>query len=153
MGTCAPIKDNSVLTAVSLLMKLPPMLKLDSRAQLNKSELTSIHQYLSLVLKRLAEAKGKINDSVILADILNATQTIDYILEDETFQQTDLQAKELIGAKVLDALDRMYKSSAEYYMKDYCFEYSPRMSNLLITIINECIDRHGMTFGKEIPKY
>ena len=138
--------DNRLLTAIGLLERAKDQLKIESRAQLSKTQLTVINQSLMQSLDRIIKAELK--DTYILSYLVDVTECIKSLTEDDEFTDTDLQQKNVSGENVCKALDRLYLKAGEYYTEND-FEYNVRLEPVLIRVVDRCVTE-GMTFGVEV---
>ena len=69
------------------------------------------------------------------------------VVKDDTFVETDAETKAIIVDKLNTGLSELYLFAGKYYMT-HEFNYVPTKSELLVTIINECLAR-GFYFGED----
>lgn len=140
--------DNSLLLALVLLERVKPHLQEDKRVQINRSGLNMISQAVSQALERLNSVLGKDGNIYIIGDLIVVLETVNSLLQDERFTETDLDTKNMLIEKVTEALNKLYIEVGKYYTNND-FDYSPRMVSLLNRIIDVCID-NGYYFGEKL---
>lgn len=140
------VLNNDVLTSVALMEKVIPYLHDDSRMQINRSELSLIKQLIS-------QASFKLNNSGVgdvytLGVLIDVSTFLSTLLDDSTYTETDTETKDMIAAKLIDVLNKLYIMAGKYYTTNE-FDFSMRLQPLLDRIINHCLT-NGYYFGKEL---
>lgn len=129
--------DNTLLIALALTERVEPQIKTCKRDQISRSTLASIQRCL-------VEAMAKITASGVDSDLYNyyfldVIDLIDALLEDDTFEVTDTETKNMISEKVNAGLEHLYLQVGEFYDTEHEFNYSKGLDNLLQRVVDKCI--------------
>lgn len=135
--------DNSLLMALAMIERIEPQLKLEHRDQISKANLSFIDQSLSQAVEKIS--KANCDTYSILSNLISALELIKILLEDETFDYTDSNTKEILGDKIMTSLQDLYLVVGKYYT-NHEFNYNVRMEPLLQRIVDKCLER-GYYFG------
>lgn len=135
---------DDVLAAVALAERIEPMLKKDKRDQLSKTNLEAISRISNQILNRVAD-KPDVFDEVSpyyigIQDLINT------LLQEERFDLTDNETKNLIIKNADRGLSAVYLAAGKFYYDSNDFKYNVGLDALLQRIIDVCIDR-GIYFG------
>lgn len=133
------MSDNSLLLAVALIERVKPQLQEDKRTQINRTGLNMISQAVSQALERLNKILGKDGNIYILGDLIVVLETVNNLLQEESFTETDLETKNMLTEKIAGVLSKLYMEAGRYYT-NHDFDYSPRMVPILNRIIDACVE-------------
>jgi hypothetical protein len=136
--------NDKVLSAVNLLQRVIPRLNANDRSTIRRQPLLSIQQSVTMTLKQLY---GDCTSPLVLTPLMEVVELIDSVVKDDTFVETDAETKAIIVDKLNTGLSELYLFAGKYYMT-HEFNYVPTKSELLVTIINECLAR-GFYFGED----
>lgn len=137
------MENNGPLIALAFLKRVEPAIKLDKRAQLDRTGVTEAKDCIVNAMNRLDNAG--IRDFYIMAYLNSAVEYIESVLEDETFVETDTVFKKVVMDKINEAINLLYVPIGTYYM-DNEFVFKDAMRPILNELIDNCISR-GMYFG------
>ena len=139
------MKDNSVLETVAILEHVQGSLCSNSRVQLSRTNLEAVQRLLGQGINKLAN-KDKLFAQVNFY-MLGAHDLIATILEDDSFDRTDVETKEMLSKHVEDALNQLYPAAGKYYDTANEFDYYIGCDEILQRIIQICI-KSGYYFGQ-----
>lgn len=139
------VTNDNVITAITLLERLEPILNANSRATINVRHLTEIHGRLTMVLQLINPVA---KDVMILTPLANTVKLIEALKNEPGFVETSQDVKNIICEKIQDALNSLYLFAGKYYMENH-FTYTPGKVSSLRNIVDHCI-KNGFYFGMEV---
>lgn len=138
------ITNNNVITAITLIERIRPLLHEHDRATIPARHLAQIQQRL---VKSLELLKGNINSPLVTIPIGEIITLIDTLTEDKGFVETSAGVKETICRSINEALDELYVLGGRFYETNE-FDYSIGLESILQEMVNANINR-GYYFGME----
>lgn len=141
------INPNYLIEGVKCLLDCKTKLKVNTRQQFSKGDLSSIIAYCSIAGETLV--KGPTDDEVSMAInyIFNAQQQCESELAKPDFSTTDTETKEFITDKLLMALNSLCLAAGKYYTT-HEFSYNVLQCSTYNYIIDNCI-MQNYYFGLE----
>ena len=137
------MEDNRLIQGIAFLERTRPVMKVDSRAQLKKSDLRFVKQNIGSALGQLNEVKDC--NIFITGRLVGIIDCIDNLLNEPGFVETDLGAKQFLITNLEESLDVLYFEAGKYYTT-HEFTFYERMQPLLNNIVENCIEK-GYYFG------
>lgn len=138
------ITNNNVITAITLIERVRPLLHERDRAPITSRHLVQIQQRLVTALELLS---GNIKSPLITIPMGEVITLIDTLNADRGFIETSAEVKQSICKGIFEALDELYVQAGPFYERNE-FDYSIGLEPILQEIVNRNIDR-GYYFGME----
>lgn len=138
------VTNNNVITAITLMERIKPLLHAHDRATIPLRHLVQIQQRLVTALELL---NGNIKSPLVTVPIGEVITLINTLKEDKGFVETSAEAKESMCKGIFDALDELYVLAGKFY-ETHEFDYSFGLEPILQGIVNANINK-GYYFGME----
>lgn len=135
--------NNDLLLGIALLDRLEPKLKIGTREQYNTVDCNNIKQYVVKALQYITNCEA--TNLFVNAKLFSIVECIEAVVDNPGFIETDITMKEVIVDNFVEAREELYLIAGKYYT-DHDFDYSVRLENLLIKIVDKCIEK-GYYFG------
>lgn len=136
------ITNNNVITAITLIERMRPMLHERDRVPIQAHHLKQIQQRLVSVLEMVS---GEVTSPLVLIPFGEIISLIDTLLAEPHFVETTAEVKELICGKVDSALEQLYLFAGKYY-ETHEFDYSIGLDTILQKIVDMNV-QSGYYFG------
>lgn len=127
--------NNDILICLSLIERVLPMLKENTRETIKKASLEQINRNLENALSKLVPY---CKEAVILTPIMEMIELIKVIKQDDTFVETDNETKKVLVLKTKAALGPLYVFAGKFYIENE-FTYSLGLNDLLKRIVDMCL--------------
>ncbi len=138
------VTNNNVITAITLIERVKPLLHYRDRAPISVRHLSQIQQRLVTALELL---NGNITSPLVTIPLGEVITLITTLKEDRGFVETSAEVKKSICEGILDSLDELYVLAGKFY-EEHEFDYSIGLDSILQEIVDRNISR-GYYFGME----
>lgn len=139
------VKNNNVITAITLMERMKPLLHVNDRAPISARHLKQISERLSTVLTLI---KDVTRDPLIMIPIGEVLTLIDTLQSESNFVETSSEVKEIICNKIFSALEELYLFGGRFY-ENHEFDYNIGQDIILQTMVDVNI-QNGYYFGLEV---
>lgn len=137
--------NNNVITAITLIEHVKPLLHYRDRAPIQLRHLVQIQQRLVTALELI---RDDIKSPLITVPLGEVITLVDVLQNERNFIETTAEIKETICTHIFSALDQLYLAAGKFYEKNE-FDYSPGLDPILQGIVNTNIE-NGYYFGLEV---
>lgn len=138
------VTNNNVITAITLIERIRPLLHERDRAPIASRHLAQIQQRL---VKSLELLSSNIKSPLVTIPLGEVVTLLETLTNDRGFVETSKEVKETICKGVFDALDELYVLAGPFY-EEHEFDYSIGLEPILQNIVDANIKR-GYYFGME----
>lgn len=138
------VTNNNVITAITLIERVRPLLHDRDRAPITIRHLLQIQQRLVAALELLS---GNIKSPLVTIPLGEVVTLINTLKEDKGFVETSAEVKKSICDSIFESLDELYVEAGKFYETNE-FDYSIGLDPILQEIVNRNISR-GYYFGME----
>lgn len=136
--------NNNVITAITLIEHVKPLLHYRDRAPIQIRHLVQIQQRLVTALELIS---NDIKTPLVTVPLGEVITLIDVLQNERNFVETSAEIKETICSHIFSALDQLYFAAGKFYEKNE-FDYSVGLEPVLQGIVNVNIE-NGYYFGLE----
>ncbi len=136
--------DNNVISAITLMERLDPLLHRADRAPISLHHLEQIENKLQHTLRVM---NGIVTQPLIITPIAEVLTLINVVKEEKNFVETNSETKEIICEKLDTALTNLYLFAGRYY-ETHEFDYTFGKHATLQRIVDACV-RSGYYFNQE----
>lgn len=137
--------NNNVITAITLIEHVKPLLHYRDRAPIQLRHLVQIQQRLVTALELI---RDDIKSPLVTVPLGEVITLVDVLQNERNFIETTAEIKETICSHIFSALDQLYLAAGKFYEKNE-FDYSPGLDPILQGIVNTNIE-NGYYFGLEV---
>lgn len=137
--------NNNVITAITLIEHVKPLLHYRDRAPIQLRHLVQIQQRLVTALELI---RDDIKSPLVTVPLGEVITLVDVLQNERNFIETTAEIKETICTHIFSALDQLYLAAGKFYEKNE-FDYSPGLDPILQGIVNTNIE-NGYYFGLEV---
>ena len=137
--------NNNVITAITLIEHVKPLLHYRDRAPIQLRHLVQIQQRLVTALELI---RDDIKSPLVTVPLGEVITLVDVLQNERNFIETTAEIKETICEHIFSALDQLYLAAGKFYEKNE-FDYSPGLDPILQGIVNTNIE-NGYYFGLEV---
>lgn len=129
------MENNDILLGVILLEKILPQLKRNTREPIRRNTLISIQRSIDLCLGKIYPYCSEV---MIMTPLMEVRELIATITEQQSFTETDIETKNEICQRIVQALSSLYLFAGKFYMTNE-FSFSLGMSDVLRRIVDNCM--------------
>lgn len=127
--------DNNVISAITLMERLDPLLHRADRAPISLHHLEQIEDKLQHALRVM---NGIVTQPLIITPIAEVLTLIKTIKEEKNFVETNSETKEIICDKLDTSLTNLYLFAGRYY-ETHEFDYTFGKHATLQRIVDACV--------------
>lgn len=137
--------NNNVITAITLMERITPMLHAQDRAPISARHLKLIQNRLVMVLELINK---DVQTPLVLVPIGEVIKLVDTLQTENNFVETSSELKDVICESLFSALDQLYLFAGKFY-EEHEFDYNIGLDRILQKIVDANI-QHGYYFGLEV---
>ena len=129
--------NNDMLMGIALMERIVPLLNENTRVSIRRDTCLSIGRNLELCLGKIINYT---KDNLILMPIVEASELIKTIVDEEGFTETSAECKAILIDKIHMGLNGLYLFAGKWYM-NHDFDYTPGIAQIVVRIVDSCINQ------------